>query len=345
MQYVKLGRSGLEVSRIAIGCMTFGDPDRGYPSWSIGEEGSRRLIKHALDRGVNFFDTANGYSEGTSEEILGRALRDYGHRDELVIATKVRNRMRPGPNGMGLSRKAILAELDASLKRLGVDFIDLYQIHRLDHSVPFEETLEALHDAVKSGKVRYIGACSMFAWEFSKLLALQQLSGWTQFTSMQHHYNLLNREEEREMMPLCQDAGVGTIIWSPLARGRLAQSPGSAGVRQSSDRMADVLYGQEAESNAQITAALASIADAREATRAQVALAWLFQHPVVAAPLVGAASTYEIDQAVGALEVQLSASEIAALEAPYTPRAVAQLGLTKEEHDALSTLDTANPIR
>jgi aryl-alcohol dehydrogenase-like predicted oxidoreductase len=325
--------------------MTFGEPGRGYPSWSIGEEGSRALIKHALEQGVNFFDTANGYSEGTSEEILGRALKDYGVRDELVIATKVRNRMRPGPNGFGLSRKEILAELDDSLRRLGVDFIDLYQIHRLDHSLPFTETLEALHDAVKVGKVRYVGACSMYAWEFSKLLALQTLHGWTRFISMQHHYNLLNREEEREMMPLCADAGIGTIIWSPLARGRLAQAPGATGARQASDRMADVLYGRDEESNTQIISALTSIAKARGISRAQVALAWLFQHRVVAAPLVGAASAAEIDQAVAALDVELSDDERAALEAPYTPRAMAQLGLSKEEEEALAAIDARNPIQ
>src|ERR1700750_3365082 len=222
MQYIKLGTTGLDVSPIAIGAMTYGDPNRGHPVWSLGEEQSRPLIKHALEVGINFFDTANLYSQGSSEEILGRALRDFADRDDMVIATKLRHPMRPGPNGKGLSRKAIMTEVNYSLRRLGTDHVALYQIHRLDQSTPLEETLEALHDVVKAGKVRYLGASSMHAWEFRKCLYLQRQNGWARFVAMQDHYNLLAREEEREMLPLCADQGVGTIVWSPLARGRLA---------------------------------------------------------------------------------------------------------------------------
>ncbi len=222
MKYIKLGKTGLDVSPIAIGAMTYGEPGRGHPVWSLDEETSRPLIRHALEAGINFFDTANMYPQGTSEEILGRALRDFAKRDDVVIATKVRHPMRPGPNGEGLSRKAILTEIDHSLRRLGTDYVDLYQIHRLDRSTPLEETLEALHDVVKAGKARYLGASSMHTWEFSKALHLQRANGWARFVAMQDHYNLLAREEEREMLPLCADEGVGTIIWSPLARGRLS---------------------------------------------------------------------------------------------------------------------------
>src|SRR5689334_1229242 len=224
MRYIKLGSTGLDVSPIAIGAMTYGEPDRGHPVWSLGEQDARPLIKHALDAGINFFDTANMYSNGSSEEILGRALRDFADRDEVVIATKLRHPMRSGPNGRGLSRKAIMTEVDHSLRRLDTDYIDLYQVHRNDHATPLEETLEALHDVVKAGKVRYLGASSMFAWEFAKALHLQREHGWARFVSMQDHDNLVVREEEREMIPLCLDEGVGTIVWSPLARGRLARS-------------------------------------------------------------------------------------------------------------------------
>jgi aryl-alcohol dehydrogenase-like predicted oxidoreductase len=235
VRYVKLGNTGLDISPIALGCMSFGEPARGYPSWTLPEDQSRPLIKQALEAGVNFFDTANIYSAGSSEEITGRALKDFASRDDVVIATKVRHAMRPAPNGTGLSRKAILAEIDASLTRLGTDYVDLYQIHRLDHSVPMEETLEALHDVVKAGKARYVGACSMYAWEFSKALHLQERHGWARFVSMQDHYNLLNREEEREMLPLCADAKVGVIPWSPLARGRLARAWAEATDRSAND--------------------------------------------------------------------------------------------------------------
>src|ERR1700728_4879865 len=244
MEYVKLGTTGLDVSPIAIGAMSYGEPDRGHPVWSLGESDARPLIRHALDAGINFFDTANIYSQGSSEEILGRVLCDFANRDDIVIATKLRHPMRSGPNGKGLSRKAIMTEVEHSLDRLGTDYIDLYQIHRNDHTTPLEETLEALHDLVKAGKVRYLGASSMPAWEFSKALHLQRANGWARFVSMQNHYNLLAREEEREMIPLCLDEGICTIVWSPLARGRIARAWGDAKAtaRSGNDVFADMLY-------------------------------------------------------------------------------------------------------
>jgi aryl-alcohol dehydrogenase-like predicted oxidoreductase len=323
MQYVKLGRTGLDVSPICIGAMTYGDPARGHPVWSLNEETSRPLIRHAIENGINFFDTANMYSQGSSEEILGRALKDFGARDDLVVATKLRNVMRPGPNGAGLSRKAIMTEIDHSLTRLGMDYVDLYQIHRLDPTTPLEETLEALNEVVKSGKVRYLGASSMHAWEFSKALHLQKAHGWTRFVSMQDHYNLLAREEEREMLPLCADEGVGTMVWSPLARGRLARPWGEATVRSKSDPFAEMLYQSEASDRA-IVDAVGEIAAQRGVSRAQVALAWLRRNPVVVAPIVGAMKTSHIDDAVAALSITLSDDEAAQLEAPYTPRYDAQ---------------------
>jgi aryl-alcohol dehydrogenase-like predicted oxidoreductase len=323
VDYVKLGTTGLDVSPIAIGAMTYGEPGRGHPVWSIGEEDSRLLIKHAVEQGINFFDTANVYSQGSSEEILGRALRDFANRDDVVIATKLRNPMRSGPNGKGLSRKAIMTEVDHSLKRLGTDYIDLYQIHRNDHSTPLEETLEALHDLVRAGKVRYLGASSMPAWEFAKALHLQREHGWARFVSMQDHYNLLAREEEREMIPLCLDEGVGTIVWSPLARGRLARAwtDAKSTARSSNDGFADMLYPPLTEaSDHDIVDAVGRVADARGVGRAPVALAWLHGKPVVTAPLVGASTMQQIDDAVASLAIGLSDEEIRALEAPYTPR-------------------------
>jgi 1-deoxyxylulose-5-phosphate synthase len=319
MDYIKLGGTGLDVSPIAIGAMTYGEPDRGHPVWSLGEDASRALIKHALDAGINFFDTANMYSQGSSEEILGRALRDFADRDDVVIATKVRHPMRPGPNGAGLSRKAILTEIDHSLRRLGTDYVDLYQIHRMDPSTPIEETLEALHDVVKAGKARYLGASSMHAWEFSKALHLQRAHGWARFVSMQDHYNLLAREEEREVLPLCADEGVGTIVWSPLARGRLARDWHERTDRSVSDPFADMLYTQQ-DSDRAIIDAVGEIAQSRGVSRAQVALAWLRCNLVVVAPLVGASKTAQIDDAVASLELELTDDEVAKLEAPYTPR-------------------------
>jgi aryl-alcohol dehydrogenase-like predicted oxidoreductase len=319
MQYVKLGNSGLEVSPIALGCMTYGEPGRGHPVWSLGEETSRPLIKYALEAGINFFDTANMYSQGSSEEILGRALREFANRDEVVIATKVRHPMRAGPNGAGLSRKAIFAEIDHSLRRLGTDYVDLYQIHRLDNRTPIEETLEALNDVVKAGKARYLGASSMHAWEFSKLLHLQRQNGWAKFISMQNHYNLLAREEEREMLPLCADQGVGTIVWSPLARGLLARETEARTNRSGSDPFAAMLYTQQS-SDRLIIDAVASIANARGVSRAQIALAWLRRNPVVVAPTVGASKASHLDDAVASLDVELTNDEVARLEAHYTPR-------------------------
>ncbi|EXG82816.1 aldo/keto reductase [Cryptosporangium arvum] len=324
MRYIKLGTTGLDVSSIAIGAMTYGEPDRGHPVWSKGEEDARPLIRHALEAGINFFDTANMYSNGSSEEILGRALRDFADRDEVVIATKLRHPMRLGPNGRGLSRKAVLTEVDHSLRRLGTDYIDLYQIHRNDRSTPWEETLEALSDLVTAGKVRYLGALSMHAWEFAKALHLQKRHGWARFVSMQDHYNLLAREEEREMIPLCLDEGVGTVVWSPLARGRLARAwdDARATARSATDgSYADLLYPPlEEASDRAIVDAVGRVAGARGIHRAQVALAWLRHQPVVTAPLVGAGSIAQIDDAVASLDVELTDDEVRALEAPYTPR-------------------------
>ena len=319
MRYRKLGRTGLDVSSIALGCMTYGQPERGHPVWSLTEEQSRPLIRQAVEAGINFFDTANVYSQGSSEEIVGRALRDYADRDAVVIATKVRHPMRPGPNGAGLSRKAIFAEIDHSLRRLGTDYVDLYQIHRMDNSTPIEETLEALHDVVKAGKARYLGASSMHAWEFSKVLHLQRQHGWARFVSMQDHYNLLAREEEREMLPLCADEGIGTIPWSPLARGRLARDSEAATNRAGSDLFADMLYTQEASDRA-IIKEVAAIASARGVSRAQVALEWLRHNPVVVAPLIGASKPSHIADAVASLEIELTDDEVVRLEAPYAPR-------------------------
>ena len=323
MKYIKLGSTGLDVSPIAIGAMTYGEPGRGHPLWSLGEEAARPLIQHALEAGINFFDTANMYSQGSSEEILGRALRDFADRDDVVIATKLRHPMRSGPNGKGLSRKAIMTEIDHSLARLGTDYIDLYQIHRNDHTTPLAETLEALHDLVKAGKVRYLGASSMPAWEFAKALHLQKANGWARFVSMQDHYNLLAREEEREMIPLALDEGVGTIVWSPLARGRLARAwdDAKATARSGNDGFADMLYTPLTEqSDRAIVQAVGQVAEARGVKRAQVALAWLRSKPVVTAPIVGASSVQQIDDAVASLDIDLSDHEIRALKAPYTPR-------------------------
>jgi 1-deoxyxylulose-5-phosphate synthase len=319
MRYIKLGKTGLDVSPIALGCMTYGEPGRGHPVWSLGEEESRPLIKQAVEAGINFFDTANMYSQGSSEEIVGRALKDFAHRDEVVVATKIRHPMHAGPNAAGLSRKAIFTEIDYSLRRLGMDYVDLYQIHRLDKLTPIEETLEALHDVVNAGKARYIGASSMHAWEFGKVLHLQRHNGWTRFVSMQDHYNLLAREEEREMLPLCADEGIGTIVWSPLARGRLARESEAATGRSERDPFAAMLYTEQSSDRA-IIDAVAAIAKARGVSRSQIALAWLRRNPVVVAPLVGATKPSHLDDAVASLEIKLTDDEVSALEAPYTPR-------------------------
>ena len=324
MQYVKLGDTGLDISPIAIGCMGLGDPSRGYPAWSLDEEASRPLVRYAVEAGINLFDTANMYSNGASEEILGRALKDFASRDAVVIATKLGAPTRNGPNALGLSRKAILAEVDHSLRRLGTDYIDLYQIHRRDQRTPWEETLEALHDVVKAGKVRYLGASSMMAWEFSKALHLQTANGWARFVSMQDTYNLLAREEEREMLPLCADEGVQTLVYSPLARGRLARPWGVTTARSQDEATYAPLYEGTAESDRKIVKAVGEVAASRGISRAQVAYAWLRRHSAVAAPIVGALKTQHIDDAIVALGVTLTDEEAARLEAPYTPRADTQ---------------------
>jgi len=325
MQYVKLGHTGLDVSPICIGCMGFGDPARGYPAWSLDEDAARAVIRHALEAGINVFDTANMYSRGGSEVILGRALKDFANRDAVVIATKLSAPMRNGPNAVGLSRKAIMAEVDHSLARLGVDHIDLYQIHRRDQRTPWEETLEALHDLVKMGKVRYLGASSMMAWEFGKALHLQRANGWARFVSMQDSYSLLAREEEREMLPLCADQGVQTLVYSPLARGRLARPWGETTARAQAELNAGHAPNQAhdpatADADRAIIEAVGTVAAARGVSRAQVALAWLRRNPVVAALIVGALKASHIDDAVAALAITLTDEEAATLEAPYTPR-------------------------
>jgi aryl-alcohol dehydrogenase-like predicted oxidoreductase len=320
MEYVKLGSTGLDVSRICLGCMSYGVPDRGPHPWSLPEEASRPFIRDAVEAGINFFDTANVYSDGTSEEIVGRALADFARRDEIVLATKVHGRMRPGPNGGGLSRKAIMFEIDASLRRLGTDYVDLYQIHRWDPSTPIEETVEALHDVVKAGKALHLGASSMFAWQFSKALHVADLNGWTRFETMQNHYNLLYREEEREMLPLCADQGIGVIPWSPLARGRLTREWDATSARSETDEFGRNLY---REGDRAIVEEVARIAQARGVSPAQVALAWVSRRPEVSAPIVGATKPQHLQDAVASLDVELTDDEVAALEKPYSPRGIA----------------------
>ena len=320
MQHTRLGSSGLQVSRICLGCMSFGEPDRGSHPWTLDEERSRPIIARALELGVTFFDTANVYSDGTSEQILGRALKDFARREDVVIATKVHGRMRPGPNGGGLSRRAIMTEIDASLRRLGTDHVDLYQVHRWDPDTPIEETMQALHDVVRAGKARYLGASSMWAWQFGKAQHVAERHGWTPFVSMQDHYNLLQREEEREMLPLCADSGVGVLPWSPLARGRLARGADEATARSGTDEFGKTLY---VESDRAVVERVGELAAQRGVPRAQVALAWLLAKPVVSAPIVGATKLAHLEDAVAALELELAADEVARLEEPYTPHAVA----------------------
>ena len=322
MEYVKFGKTGLEVSRLCLGCMTYGAPDRGSHSWTLGEEKSRPLIKQAFELGINFLDTANVYSDGTSEEIVGRAIKDFSRREDVVLATKVFNRMRPGPNGAGLSRRAIFAEIDNSLRRLGTDYVDLYQIHRWDYGTPIEETLEALHDVVKSGKARYIGASSMHAWQFSKAIYTSRLNGWTEFISMQDHINLLNREEEREMLPLCKDQKIAVMPWSPLARGRLTRAWDEVSERQKTDEFGKGLYTKSVESDRKIVEQVAAIAKKRGVPQAQVALAWVAQKPGITSPIIGASKPDHLTDAVAALSLKLTPEEVAALEAPYVPRPV-----------------------
>ncbi|MET8517444.1 aldo/keto reductase [Streptomyces sp. NPDC005077] len=319
MDYLKLGTTGLDVSRICLGCMSYGVADRGNHSWTLDEEASRPFVRQAVEAGINFFDTANVYSDGTSEEIVGRALADFARRDEIVLATKVHGQMRPGANGGGLSRKAIMSEIDHSLRRLGTDYVDLYQIHRWDRATPIEETMEALHDVVKAGKARYIGASSMYAWQFSKAQYVAERHGWTRFVSMQNHYNLLYREEEREMLPLCADQGVGVIPWSPLARGRLTRAWDTTSARSETDEFGKTLY---QDTDRHIVDAVAAIADERGDTRAQVALAWLLRQPGVTAPIVGATKPQHLDDAVASVDLRLSDDDCKRLEEHYSPRGI-----------------------
>lgn len=328
MEYVNLGKTGLKVSRICLGCMTYGSPATGElkpgrQPWALNEKDSQPFLKQALDFGINFFDTANVYSSGDSEVVLGNFLKANVRRESVVVATKVHSLMRDEPNGKGLSRKAILFELDQSLQRLETDYVDLYQIHRWDYETPIEETLEALHDAVKAGKVRYIGASSMYAWQFAKSLYLADLRNWTRFVSMQNHYNLLYREEEREMTGLCVDQGIGIIPWSPLARGHLARPWNSESTKRSeTDRFGKTMYSSTEENNHQIVDRLVEVASKRGVSQAQVALAWLLGKPAVTAPIVGASKTHHLDDAVASLSIKLTPEEIKALEEPYAPHPV-----------------------
>ncbi|HEY0577938.1 MAG TPA: aldo/keto reductase [Pseudonocardia sp.] len=320
MEYVRLGQSGLEVSRVVLGCMSFGEPSEGTHAWSFGLDESRPFFRQALESGITTFDTANVYSLGVSEEITGKLLGEFAKRDEVVIATKVFNRMGPGPKGAGLSRGAIFAQVEESLRRLGTDYIDLYQIHRYDPAVPIEETMEALHDLVKAGKVRYLGASSMSTWQFVQAQYVADLNGWTRFVSMQDQYNLIMREEEREMLPFCLDQGVGVLPWSPLARGRLTRDWNATTARSETDRFLRTLYNQAVESDRKIVEAVQAIASERDVPRAQVALAWLLHQAAVTAPIVGVTKLEHLTDAVAAVELELSEDELTRLEEPYVSR-------------------------
>jgi 1-deoxyxylulose-5-phosphate synthase len=332
MEYTRLGKTGLQVSRICLGCMTYGAPatgalQPGRHAWALDEAASQPFFRQALDLGINFFDTANVYSSGASEEVLGRFLKGSVRRESVVIATKAQGLMRDEPNGRGLSRKAIFFEAEQSLRRLETDHIDLYQIHRWDPETPIEETLEALHDLVKSGKVRYLGASSMFAWQFTKALYLADRNGWTRFVSMQNHYNLIYREEEREMMPLCQSEGIGVIPWSPLARGRLARPWQAEGTKRlETDQFGKTLYARTEAADRQVIDRVGQVAEKRGIARAQVALAWLLGKPGVTAPIVGATRASHLEDAAAALSVRLTSEEVASLEEPYVPHPVAGFG-------------------
>ncbi len=322
MEYVKLGNTGMDVSRFCLGCMGFGDSEAWVHKWLLNEEDSRPVIKKALDLGINFFDTANVYSLGKSEEILGRALKDYANRDEVVIATKVHGKMHDGPNGSGLSRKAIMSEIDKSLKRLGTDYVDLYIIHRWDYNTPIEETMEALHDIVKAGKARYIGASAMYAWQFQKALHTAEKNGWTRFVSMQNHLNLIYREEEREMIPLCKDEKIALTPYSPLASGRLTRNLSETTKRSETDQIAVSKYGSTEEADRLVIERLAAVAERRGIPRLHIALAWLLQKEPVTIPIIGATKLSHLEDAVPALSVKLEPEEIAFLEEPYVPHKV-----------------------
>lgn len=322
MEYVKLGNTGLEVSRLCLGCMSFGDPEGWVHKWALTDEESRPVIKKALDLGINFFDTANVYSLGRSEEILGRALKDYASRDEIVIATKVYNKMQEGPNGAGLSRKAIMSEIDKSLKRLGTDYVDLYIIHRWDYNTPIEETMSALHDIVKAGKARYIGASSMYAWQFQKALYTAEKNGWTRFVSMQNHLNLIYREEEREMIPLCKEEKIALTPYSPLASGRLTRDWSETTKRYETDRVQRDKYDSTIDADRLVVERLAEVAEKHGVPRTQIALAWLMQKQPVTIPIIGATKISHLEAAVPSLEVRLSPEEIAYMEEPYVPHRI-----------------------
>ena len=322
MEYVKLGNTGMDVSRLCLGCMGFGDSEAWVHKWLLNEEDSRPVIKKALDLGINFFDTANVYSLGKSEEILGRALKDYANRDEVVIATKVHGKMHDGPNGSGLSRKAIMSEIDKSLKRLGTDYVDLYIIHRWDYNTPIEETMEALHDIVKAGKARYIGASAMYAWQFQKALHVAEKNGWTRFVSMQNHLNLIYREEEREMIPLCKEEKIALTPYSPLASGRLTRNLEETTKRSETDQIAISKYGSSEEADRMVIERLAAVAERRGIPRLHIALAWLLQKEPVTIPIIGATKLSHLEDAVPALSVKLEPEEIAFLEEPYVPHKV-----------------------
>ncbi|MBL8169620.1 MAG: aldo/keto reductase [Acidobacteria bacterium] len=323
MDYVNLGKTGMQVSRLCLGCMTYGVPERGSHPWTLPEEEGRPFIRRALELGINFFDTSNSYSDGTSEEILGRAIRDFARRDEVVIATKVFFPWRKSPNTGGLSRKAIFAAIDDSLQRLGMDYVDLYQIHRWDYTTPIEETLEALHDVVKAGKARYLGASSMFAWQFCQALYVARQNGWTRFVTMQNHYNLLYREEEREMMPLCAAEQIGVLPWSPLARGRLTRPWGESTNRQETDDVGKKLYDKTEAADRAVVEQVAQLAAQRGVPPAQIALAWMLHKSFVTAPIIGASKPHHLDDASAALSLSLSVEEMASLEAAYVPHDVA----------------------
>lgn len=327
MEYVKLGNTGMDVSRICLGCMSFGAPGREHGDfpWARDFDEAKPIFRKAVELGINYFDTANVYQYGTSEEITGRLIREFGlDRDEIVVATKVRFDMRKGrPNGGGLSRKVIMAEIDKSLTRLGMEYVDLYQIHRPDLSVPFEETMEALHDVVKSGKARYIGASTMYAWQFQKMQNVAERHGWTRFVTMQNHYNLIYREEEREMIPYCRDEGIGLVPWSPLAGGRLARARGVETPRTATDAISPAVWDGNAALNTPIIDNLQRVAARRGVSMAQEALAWLLSKPYITAPIVGTTDPRHVEEAVGALEIKLDADEVRELEAPYQPHPVA----------------------
>jgi aryl-alcohol dehydrogenase-like predicted oxidoreductase len=322
MNYVKLGNTGMDVSRICLGCMSFGDAERWIHQWVLDEENSRAIIKRALELGVNFFDTANVYSLGASEEILGRALKDYAKRDEIVIATKVHGQMYEGPNGGGLSRKTIMSEIDHSLNRLGTDYVDLYIAHRWDYTTPIEETMEALHDVVKAGKARYIGASAMYAWQFQKALYTAEKHGWTRFVSMQDHLNLLYREEEREMLPLCREERIGVTPYSPLASGRLTRDWSETTKRSETDQIAKAKYDSSADADRLVVERVAEIAERQGVPRGHIALAWLLQKESVAAPIIGATKISHLEDAVAATDVTLTQEEVTYLEEPYVPHRI-----------------------